>query len=287
MTAVKGLGALKKFKKVYLEITNVCNLSCGFCHKTSREKHFMTKREFYLLAEKIRPHTEYLYFHLMGEPLLHPDIAYFLSVCADMGFKVTVSTNGTLIEERGGELLNSGALYKINFSLHSFEANPFLCDLESYIKPILAFCLKAADRGVLCVLRLWNGGGENKLNEKIIASVRMVFPDFTENARGFALKQNIYLEYDRKFIWPDINEKKRDVRFCMGLRDHIGVLCDGSVVPCCLDADGRIILGSLFSDSLENIVSSQRAEAIYNGFSQGRCAEELCSRCEYAQRFNK
>ena len=59
-------------KKVYLEITDICNLSCSFCHKTLREKKFISEEEFSSLIPKIKPYTDYLYMHLMGEPLLHP-----------------------------------------------------------------------------------------------------------------------------------------------------------------------------------------------------------------------
>lgn len=274
------------YKKIYLEITDVCNLSCSFCHKTKREKKFMTEEEFSYLIKKIRPYTGYLYLHLMGEPLLHPLLPVFLKKSADEGFKVTIATNGTLIDRRSEEIL-ACPLYKITFSLHSFEANDMKTDILTYVKNIISFCLKAAENGTICVMRLWNEGGENRLNDTIIGIIKDSFPEFRENRKGYTLADNIYLEFDRKFIWPDVGAEKQKVSFCMGLRDHVGVLCDGSVVPCCLDAEGAVTLGNLFEQDLSEIVASPRARAIYDGFSEGRCTEELCSRCEYAGRFNK
>ncbi len=273
------------YKKVYLEITNICNLSCSFCHKTKREKRLMTMEEFDLLTDKIKNVTRYLYFHLMGEPLLHPDISDFLKLSSGKGFFVTVATNGFLIEKRAKELL-SAPLYKITFSLHSYEANESNISLEDYLKNIIDFCKQAEKKGTICVLRLWNEGGENTLNEQIISVLKDHFK-FTESRKGYTLSEKIYLEFAGKFIWPDKNAPTQKVSFCMGLRDHIGVLCDGSVVPCCLDADGEITLGNLFNEDIDSIVNTPRAKAIYDGFSKRQCTEELCSRCEYATRFNR
>ena len=97
--------------------------------------------------------------------------------------------------------------------------------------------------------------------------------------------EKLYLEFADMFVWPDNEAPAQDVHFCMGLRDHIGVLSDGTVVPCCLDADGSIPLGNLFNEELTDIVSSPRAKAIYDGFSQNKCSEEMCKHCQYATRF--
>ena len=271
------------YKKIYLEITNVCNLDCSFCHKTKRKKHFLTEEEFTYLATEIKPHTDYLYFHLMGEPLLHPLSGKFLDIANKLGFRVTIATNGMLIKEKQDELLGK-ALYKITFSLHSYEANINDISLEEYLDNILSFCKKAEKEGTICVLRLWNEGGENILNDKIISILKQHF-SFSENRKGYTLSEKIYLESAEKFIWPDKEAPTQNVHFCMGLRDHIGVLCDGSVVPCCLDADGEITLGNLFNEKLSDIVSSDKAKAIVKGFSESRCTENLCSRCQYATRF--
>lgn len=272
------------YKKIYLEITNVCNLNCTFCHKTSRKKKFITTEEFSVLAKIIRPYTDYLYFHLMGEPLLHPHFGELLSVADGLGFKNTVATNGFLIREKEEDLLKTPP-YKVTFSLHSFEANDMAVSLQDYLENIISFCKKAEKKGTICVLRLWNEGGENSLNSEIIGKLQAEF-SFRENRKGFTLSDRIFLETAEKFIWPDKDAPMQNVSFCMGLRDHIGILCDGSVVPCCLDADGEITLGNLFSDDIQSIINSPRAKAIYDGFTQRNATETLCRRCQYATRFN-
>ena len=102
------------------------------------------------------------------------------------------------------------------------------------------------------------------------------------------IKNKLHLEYGDRFEWPDMSaEYKGDKVFCYGLRDQFGVLSDGRVVPCCLDHDGDITLGNILEEgaSFDEILSSDRAEKIRNGFSNRCAAEELCRRCGYAQRF--
>ena len=103
---------------------------------------------------------------------------------------------------------------------------------------------------------------------------------------GTGIVQGIFLEYGEKFDWPDPDAGEHSVSFCRGLRDHLGVLCDGTVVPCCLDADGTLALGNLFASDLHSILEGPRARAIYDGFSRRQAVESLCQRCGYAARFS-
>ena len=254
-------------KKAYLEITDICNLSCSFCPGTRREKRFMTAEEFRVLAGKLRPHTDYLYLHLMGEPLLHPDLCKLLGIAGELGFKVILTTNGTLLAKAGDVLLASPGVHKVNVSLQSFEANKNGA-LEEYISSCAAFAKKAADHGKLCVLRLWNEGGANTLNGRIKELLEKSFPPpWRESRQSLVLGDRVFLESGTKFDWPDMGaDDTGDRRFCYALKDQVGVLCDGTVVPCCLDHEGDIPLGDLFEDSLENILASPRAVAMREGF---------------------
>ena len=273
-------------RKAYLEITNICNLACEFCPGTKRNKKFMSTEEFALLASKLRGHTEYLYFHLMGEPLLHPELAAFLAIAEEFQFKVMLTTNGTLLPEREEILLNAAALHKVNISLQSFEANRG-GELTAYVTSCAAFAKRAAEAGKLCEFRLWNRGGLDSLNEEITGVLQEFFHQPWETSRsGYKLGDRVWLEHGEKFDWPDLAaDSKGERRFCYGLRDQIGVLCDGTVVPCCLDHEGDIPLGNLLTDSLENIMSTDRTKAIYEGFSERRAVESLCRSCGYSLRF--
>ena len=109
--------------KAYLEITNVCNLACDFCPGTRRVLGFLSPEGFRTLASRLRPHTDYLYLHLMGEPLLHPQLGVLLEEADALGFRVMLTTNGTLLRQREALLLGSPAVEKVSVSVHSFEGN--------------------------------------------------------------------------------------------------------------------------------------------------------------------
>ena len=280
------------FKRVYVEITNVCNLSCSFCPGTVRPPRFMSAAEFRTLAGKLRSHTGYLYLHVMGEPLLHPELREILAIASELGFRVCLTTNGALLPQRAETLLAASCLHKVSVSLHSFEGNDRADDLSAYLDGVLDFCRRAAEKGVICALRLWNEGGQNVRNGEIEALLSAYFKtdaaslprDPNGNRR---LAENVYLESAEKFDWPDPASPDRRTQFCHALRQQLAVLCDGTVVPCCLDGEGRIPLGNLFTQDLDEILASPRAEAMRAGFAMRRPAEELCRRCGYATRFNK
>ena len=275
-----------RFRKVYLEISNLCNLSCAFCPGTRRQKHAMTEAEFSALLPKLRPYTDFLYFHLMGEPLLHPMLGRFLSLAGEAGFRVILTTNGTLLRKQQALLLGSPALHKVNISLHAFEANDLAVPFTEYLEGCFAFG-KAAEGKIIVSYRLWNQGGQEEKNQEILSAMKAFFPEpWATDRKGTRIGDRIFLEYGDKFDWPDLTAPEGSHRvFCHGLRDQIGVLCDGTVVPCCLDHEGDLALGNLHSQSMEEILASPRAKAIYDGFSRRSAPEELCRKCGYARRF--
>ena len=284
-------GAPVRFAKAYVEITNVCNRSCSFCPKTTRPDAFLSREDFETIMSRLSGWTEYLYFHLMGEPLLHPRLGDYLRLAGERGFRVILTTNATLLPQTGPTLLSAPALHKVNLSLQSFEANEGGC-LEDYVNQCAAFAKEAAARGVLINFRLWNLDGDgttgrNSENERILSCLSQTFPQpWTPSRGGQTLAPRVYLNWGKTFRWPDL--KETDVRphhFCYGLRDQLGVLCDGTVVPCCLDHEGDIPLGNLLQEDLQTILDRPRTRAMIAGFQRAEAVEPLCQRCGYANRF--
>ena len=277
-----------RFRKIYLEIGNICNLRCSFCPGTKRAPRMLTPEKFHILASRVRDYTEYLYFHLMGEPLLHPQLPALLAEAERLAFKVMITTNGTLLPEKGRLLLASPSIHKVNLSLQSFEANSS-GEMESYLRGCVDFVKEAAFRGILCEFRLWNQGGLDSRNQEILTFLHRAFPDpWQESRNGQKLGDRVWLDPGERFDWPKLElEELRQTGFCYGLRDQIGILCDGTVVPCCLDHNGDIPLGNLFEQELREILESPRARAVYEGFSSRKVVEPLCKRCGYATRFQK
>ena len=330
---------MKKLKKAYIEITNVCNLSCAFCPGTSRKPEYMDTHGFKTVLEKLSGLTDHLYLHVMGEPLLHPEIAHFLQLCGEYGYRVNLTTNGLLIRKMTAALIGSSALRQINFSLHSQEEMKDTARLDEYLEDIFRFAELALDKGGIYIsLRLWNltpgcmGGqltesttspgcmGEQltesttspgcmgeQLTESTTSPGSMgqynVFvaqkleqrfkPGFSvlqelQRTSRIKLREGFFLNCAEVFQWPDLTANEiGNEGFCLGLRDQIAVLVDGTVVPCCLDSGGVIRLGNIFGDDVLDILEGERARIIYDGFSGRRAVEELCRKCGYRTRFSK
>lgn len=275
------------FEKVHLEITNVCNAACSFCPGTARKPRFMSDGEFMSVLSAIEGRTEYLYFHIMGEPLLHPSVRAFASEAKRRGFRVMITTNG-LLHEVGRALVSDGNVYRIGISVHSFEGNSYSVTEDEYLDGCFGIADAAAENGTIAALKLWNS---EALCEGFSARV-MSFAEkrygggFTKNRNGYRLRDKIFIESGRRFMWPGQGEVSSSV-FCHALRLQFGILCDGTVVPCCLDGDGKMALGNIFEDGLDAALSSARAEAIYNGFTARRAVETPCMTCGFASAFSR
>ncbi len=244
--------------RCYLEITNVCNLDCVFCPKNGRKKHLLTVGEFDALTDRLKGEIKFLYFHLMGEPMLHPELPAFVRMARDKGFIPVLTTNGTLLEGEKGQKLIEAKPHKVQISLHSHEGNGF-------------------------------DSSNNQLLDLLASHITQ---PWTKRYDGWKLAGYIYLEFDQMFEWPDEQNTDygQDDAFCYALRKQVGVLVDGTVVPCCLDHEGSIALGNLFNQSLAEVLASPRTQAMYEGFSRHQAVEELCRHCGYAmesKRFRK
>lgn len=293
------------YARAYVEITNICNMNCSFCHGHTRQLRRMSREEFQLVLDKLQGRTKYVYYHLMGEPLTHPLLPEFIRMARAQGFKSVITTNGTLLAKHGDSIISS-APHKVSISLHSFEGEQAplaqqdvsLIGVQEnsgqteeaylrYMAETADFAEKAADAGIIVVFRLWNRGHDGGRNDRTFQLLReRLDGEWAENTRGIRIRDKLHLEWGDRFEWPyEEAEVQGDEVFCYGLRDHFGILCDGTVVPCCLDSEGVIALGNVFEEELDAILGSPRAEALVRGFESRKASEELCKRCGYAQRF--
>lgn len=287
---------MRKYKKVYIEITNICNLSCSFCPKTKRPAGFMDRLLFEKILVEIKGSTRFVYFHVLGEPLLHPEIGLFLDLCSKYDHRVNITTNGTFASRVKDVILYKPALRQVNFSLHSFEANINQHSIDEYLNGIFSFIHEAREKtNIQISLRLWNlketeGNDSNKyILRKIEEEFSLPFEIQEEltPCNGLKIGRNIFLNQSHTFKWPEIcGDNIEGKGFCYGLRDQFAILVDGTVVPCCLDGEGVIALGNALHEPLTEILENERAAAIFEGFSRRDVVEPLCRKCTYRLRFN-
>ena len=263
------------YKKIYLEITNDCNLSCPFCIKNKRLKKYMNKNDFIFILNKLKPYTKYLYLHVLGEPTLHPKINEYIDI-ASKYFYINITTNGYLINQ----IKKNTNIRQINISLQSFNPK-YNISLEDYMNNIFN-SVDILSKYTYISYRFWVN------NEYSIKILDMINKKYNTNLKLDELKnnititKNIFISINDEFIWPDLNnDYYNEVGKCYALKDHIGILVDGTIVPCCLDSKGTINLGNVFKDDLKDIINCQRYKTMLNGFKNNKKTELLCKKCNY------
>lgn len=287
------------FEKLYIEISNICNLQCAFCPEVIREKQILSVTDFKNFALQARPMTKQICLHLMGEPLAHPNFSEIMDICDELNLKIFLTTNGTLLKKHLQKILNWKSLEQINFSVHSYFANPEKMSLVDYLNPILSFCDQAIKNsaGFYINLRLWNLAQTNSQNEQNIQVFTLLNKHFemtlNENIdvklnKSKKILHKLYVHFDTEFIWPDLKQEFRSEKgTCYGLRKQLAIHANGDVVPCCLDKESVLKLGNIHESELVNILKSERAIRIKKGFENDILYENLCKKCQYADRFRR
>lgn len=284
---------MKKFKKVYIEITNVCNKHCSFCSDDARIKKQMTLSEFEHVIKNVKEYTNYIYLHVKGEPLLHHNLKEILQLCSQYDIKVNITTNGTLLFQKLDVLKNARCIRQINISLHSFENEYAL----NYIQNVMTAVTELQkDNRVIVVYRFWalknnQLSSENQflMNEIINHyELEVEIQEKIEKEKNIKIGKALYINKAPLFEWPSLeHDVVGNTGFCYGMSRHIGILVDGTVIPCCLDSSGIIDLGNIFETNLTEILNGDRAQNIRNNFRNNKICEELCQKCNYRLRFKR
>ncbi len=271
-------------KRVYLEITNHCNLQCSFCNQSKREKSYMSISTIAEILADIKKLTSYIYLHVKGEPLLHPNFIEIMDLMQQYDMKVQLVSNGTFIKNYPN-LIRYTCLRKISFSLHSVPYQTM--DVEQYLKPILEFINLARNSAIHCELRFWNENHLDQESQLCLEAIKQHFSNsISTTHNNIFLQERTYLSFDNQFEWPALAANQTNHGRCYGAKNMLAVLVDGTVVPCCLDDEGEIVLGNIFTASLQNIMNTKRYKAIVQGFNDNKCIELLCQKCSYRQRFD-
>ena len=288
---------LKKFHKVNIEISNICNLQCSFCPEVIRSKKLMDLGLFRKIIEQVAPLTEQVCFHLMGDPLVHPKLQEMVKICSEYQTPIFFVTNGVLLKDQSTELLLDPIFRQVNFSLHSFHDNYPDKDSTIYLQKIFNYTERAfLERPDLYInYRLWNLNdvlGSTTNNKMMLDRISRHFGVAlnhevnVKKQKSVLIKNRLYLHFDTEFTWPSLDVPTLGSNgTCYGLKSHFGILADGTVVPCCLDKEAAIPLGNVQDTHIPQILASPKAMDILNGFKKNKLVEELCQKCQYIQRF--
>lgn len=284
------------FERIYLEISNICNVQCSFCPIVEKDKKAMDPIEFENILKQVSPLAKVVCLHLLGEPLAHPHFLKILEICEKHNTQINLTTNGIFIKRYTEALIKASCIRQVNFSLQSFKDNFPNRNIEPYLLPIFAFVKSAHEiRPELYTnFRLWNQQSQDADNEDIFKQIEAYF-DLTINRtvdvgsiKSKKIWNRLYLHFDSRFEWPSyfLPHQGTEGR-CHGTINHIGIHADGSVVPCCLDKNAAINLGNVHNQSLTDILNSDRFKAMREGFKNGKRVEKFCQHCTFINRFDK
>jgi len=287
-----------KFYRIYIELTNVCGLSCSFCPTKELPSKEMDLVFFESVIKQAKNYTKEIACHVVGDPLTQSNLHEYLDIIHKYGLKAMLTTSGYFLKKHAYDTLFHPCVKQINISLNSFNKNDTSLTFEQYITPVLALCENKLEReeDLFINLRVWNLDemmSERTFNETLFSKLSETFDTlllleniYKERPKSIRLASKILVHFDNYFEWPSLKNKNYGDGTCQGLQSHIAILASGKVVPCCLDCDGVIELGDLHEKSLAEIVTSKRARSMLNGFKEGKAVEELCQKCSYKDRFN-
>lgn len=265
-----------RFKKIYIEITNICNMNCSFCKTENREKKYMSIKEFENIINKIKPYTKEIYLHVKGEPLMHPNLESILDICHSNNIKVNITTNGTLLKDKL-DIIQNKSIRQINISLHSNLNNDNYLNDIFYVTEVLN-----KNTNIYLNYRLWNMVEENNTIKKINDHFKV---DVNKNN---IINNHLFIELEHIFDWPTLeNNYYNEIGKCYGLINQIAILVNGDIVPCCLDSEAIVKLGNIFTDNLEDVLNSKKIINIINNFRNNKKIEELCKHCNFLEKRNK
>jgi len=287
-----------KFYRIYIEITNVCGLSCSFCPTKELPSKKMDLLFFESIIVQAKKYTNEIACHVLGDPLTQANLSEYLDIVEKYSMKVVLTTSGYFLKKHTYDTLFHPCIKQINISLNSFNKNDTSLSFEQYLQPILDLCTKKAERkeNIFINLRVWNIDtmmSERTFNKNLFEKLATHFSSsldidmvYKERPKSIRLASKVLIHFDTYFEWPSLKNKNYGDGTCQGLQSHIGILADGRVVPCCLDCDAVISLGDLHKDSLDTIMGTSRVKNMIDGFKKAKAVEELCQKCSYKDRFN-
>ncbi len=274
-----------KFDRLYVEITNTCNLSCTFCTPHWRDNRVMSVEDFQRILNQLSPFGDHLYFHVKGEPTLHPELKTFLDLAHQAHKKVHLVTNGTLISKLTFDLGAHPALASLVISLHSLQPLPTSAQ-KTILGDLSRFLTVNRQRTLTIYLRLWNEN--NGVLIQWLSDYLGQPIHYTPSKKRQPLIDNLVLDTDQAFEWPDIEHPKvTDKGTCYGGLKMLAVLADGTLTPCCLDHNGHLALGNLLETPISELLTSPRYADFRNGLEHGQLIEDLCQRCTYHLKHKK
>ncbi|MGN8411299.1 radical SAM/SPASM domain-containing protein [Helicobacter pylori] len=278
----------KPFKKIYIELSDICGLQCSFCPNPKNIRGVMPLELFEKVCKEVAPLTPIITFHVLGDPCKLKNLNHYLNAAKRFSLKVDLVTSGAYLHNF--ETLLQDAIYQISISLDAGLDNHNKLNQHRYIQKILEFCHYKCEKNseVFLNLRIQDSTLEKHQNliKPFLESFECVSLETLKSQGRTRLFKKSFLNIQKTFKWPDLNapnplNQESKIPYCYGLIKQVAILSNGVVVPCCMDTQAHINLGDLNHMPLKDILNSQKAIAIKTHFLKGEALELLCKNCSY------
>ena len=281
--------SLPLLNRVYIEITNSCNLNCPFCCAHLRTPRLMSVDMFRMVASQAAEVANHIYLHVLGEPLMHPHLDQILSVAESLGLHVNITTNATFLR-RQLPMLMRYPVRLVSVSVHDWSSNFSMSESESLMADVIS-CAEELSSKTYVSFRLWNmddSYSDNDSEREFTLRMRHLlcehFHKPYDEIKGLGsnrLSDNIFMQNDRRFSWPSDSNPVSMHKHCLGVKQQLAVLCDGTIVPCCIDANGSMPLGNVCDMTLREALMTDRARRIVDDFNDNKAVESTCQHCGF------
>ncbi|GAA8375704.1 radical SAM/SPASM domain-containing protein [Helicobacter pylori] len=278
----------KPFKKIYIELSDICGLQCSFCPNPKNIRGVMPLELFEKVCKEAAPLTPIITLHVLGDPCKLKNLNRYLNAAKRFSLKVDLVTSGAYLHNF--ETLLQDAIYQISISLDAGLDNHNKLNQHRYIQKILEFCRYKCEKNseVFLNLRIQDGTLDKHQNliNPLLESFECVSLEGLKSQGRARLFKKSFLNIQKTFKWPNLNaqnplNQESKIPYCYGLIKQIAILSNGVVVPCCMDTQAHINLGDLNHTPLKDILNSQKAMAIKTHFLKGEALELLCKNCSY------
>ena len=292
-------------RMINLEATTACNLACALCptHIVDRDHKFLKHEHVEKILEN-NDAVKTVCFHIEGEPLVHPELFKFVRAFADRGVETHFGTNGDLLEKRIDDMLDSG-LTSVSIAIDGADAEDYqryrkYGDFDAVVRNTKKLLEERKKRGATLprvqlqtIMFSYNEDREDEIKallesfgaDEIALKRPSYFNDYeawksisakVEPAKLARAQKGAddflatvdYQNQDRKWVRPTDEGNTtlyRNHRMCPQMEKGT-VLCDGRVVACCMDVDGKTTFGNLNEESFAEIWRGERHKRVLEEF---------------------
>lgn len=268
-----------------IETTSACNLKCVMCPRKSmtRKAEHMSLDLFCKIIDQSAGRSEIAILHLMGDPLLNPEIYKMIAYCRKFGLRTVISTNGMALTKKAcSEIYESGLdIILLSFdggSKEIFEKVRVGANFEQVVKSYRNFLEMQKD-----------------YTQKIRPVIQMIkFKTTKEETEAFyklwnGFKADVIIkpftrwQGDNEIInkLMSFNPSTLENSLCDRAWQWLTVISDGTVIPCCRDYDATVRLGNLKEQSVEELWNSSAFTSFRKMHAAGRSKANICRKCDY------